>query len=471
MVDGVAHQVDDRREDPLGDGLVQLGVARRQHQADIFAGRPTEAAHEERDPLQQLGDRDHPGAHDRRAADRAAGARSRRRRGTARGRRRRRRASLASVRARRNCVTTSADSRSSASSRRATSTRTTPRRCCSSPLSPSSARLSSIATARRRPPAAPASAPRPRRPAPGRGRSASVSASSSRAKARPGGASAVAATDCGTTLTTAATVAAFSRMVVMVTPAAACSTLGTKRSTNARRPAASPCVSSTRSAGASLFQSSGASDVAPSRGSAGVVSWRSPFSASSSLAEAGATGCPLPSAWTRVSMARTAFSSSSTASAGRRAAAASASRRTDSMAWARSTIGSTPTMAASPLTVWNDRKSSRIWRGVGWFCAAAASTASRFALADVRCSSVSAMKPAMKSAGSNPSLTPGSLDARPSASGPRPGAGRGRRAWSGTGSRPAARARARESSSPRVVTTRMGSARSLSCARMNSMTS
>ena len=67
VVDGVAHQMDQGREDPLGHRLVELGAAGVDLEVHALAGGAGEATHEKRDALEHLGHADHADAQDRRA--------------------------------------------------------------------------------------------------------------------------------------------------------------------------------------------------------------------------------------------------------------------------------------------------------------------------------------------------------------------------------------------------------------------
>ena len=100
--------------------LVELGVAGVDLEPHLLAGRAREAAHEERDALEQLGDAHHAHAQDRGAQIAQLARVVGHDLGRARARRRPSAASAATARARRKRVTTSAESFSIASSRRAT---------------------------------------------------------------------------------------------------------------------------------------------------------------------------------------------------------------------------------------------------------------------------------------------------------------------------------------------------------------
>ena len=293
------------------------------------------------------------------------------------------------------------------------------------------------------------------------------------ANARPPGAAAPAGSDSGTTLTISPSAADALAHGGDAEPAAARSGEGTNCSSRrAGGRAAIPCTSCSRSAVPSFDHSSAGNDVVAARGRAraGAVC-RSALSASSSSGGAGGDRLALrPAPATRCSIARTPLSRSSTAPAGSWPAARSAARSTASMAWARSTIGSTPTIAARPLMVCSDRNSSRTWRGVD--CPGGA-PARRPAGWRRRAQVLVGLgdEPATNSAASKPALT------RLAPGAPRSAARTSARSASGANGlvmkrvAPAASARARELSSPRVVTTRIGRARSLSWPRTNSTTS
>ena len=189
----------------------------------------------------------------------------------------------------------------------------------------------------------------------------------------PRGRSALAATDCGTTFTISAIVAdpLAHRRDGDARPRRAPAS-GTNRTTRPRRPAASPWTSCARSAGAQLVPTARAAATSRRAGRAGRAGLAQGVQRLDQRRRARRR--PAASWPARARAARwraTPFSSSSTAPAGSRPAARSASRSTDSIACAMSTIGSTPTIAASPLIVCSDRNSSRTWRGVGWPLAAA----------------------------------------------------------------------------------------------------
>ena len=60
MVDGVSHEVDDRREDALADRLVELRPGRLDLEPYLATARPHQRAHHQRDALENLGQRHHP---------------------------------------------------------------------------------------------------------------------------------------------------------------------------------------------------------------------------------------------------------------------------------------------------------------------------------------------------------------------------------------------------------------------------
>src|SRR6185312_10897924 len=67
VIDGVAHEVDQRGQQPIGDGLVELGIADVELEPDLLVTGPRDAADEQRERLEHLGDADHANAKDRAA--------------------------------------------------------------------------------------------------------------------------------------------------------------------------------------------------------------------------------------------------------------------------------------------------------------------------------------------------------------------------------------------------------------------
>ena len=65
VIDCVSHQMHERRKEPLGDRLVELGGADVEVDAHLLAVRPREAAHDERQALEHARHPHHPHAEDR----------------------------------------------------------------------------------------------------------------------------------------------------------------------------------------------------------------------------------------------------------------------------------------------------------------------------------------------------------------------------------------------------------------------